>query len=80
MTVILSEQGNYLLNSDVMVDILCNFDQVETHGVAVSANVMLCISPAMTKTGSVSFQFRITLGDEDIFTGSSSFLAGKCSV
>ena len=80
MTVTLPEQGDYLLNSDVMVDILCIFDQVETRGVAVSANVVLCVSPAMSKLGFVPFQFRIALGTEDIFANSSGFVASKCTV
>ena len=51
VTVTLPEQGSdrYLLTSNLMVDILCIFDQVETRGVAVSANVVLCVSPAMSK-------------------------------
>ena len=82
VTVTLPEQGSdrYLLTSNLMVDILCIFDQVETRGVAVSANVVLCVSPAMSKLGFVPFQLRIALGTEDIFANSSGFVASKCTV
>ena len=81
MTVTLPDQENNLLTTnDIMIDILCIFDQVQTRGMAVSANVVLCVSPAMTKLGFVPFQFKITLGEESIFADNSRFLASKCVV
>ena len=81
ITVTLPEQRDYLLTSNVvMVDILCIFDQVQTRGMAISANAALCVSPPMTKLGFVPFQFRIMLGNELIIAANNSFLASKCAV
>ena len=70
-----------LMNSDgdAIVDIVCTFDQVETRGMAITTNTALCVTPALANIGFVPFQIRVTLGDEEVFTGSSGFVTGKCT-
>ena len=80
LTVTLSEQALLMTNDgDVLVDIVCTFDQVETRGMAITTNTALCVTPALANIGFVPFQISVTLGDEEVFTGSSGFVASKCT-
>ena len=80
MKVTLSMPALLMNNGDVLVDIVCTFDQVETRGMAITTSVALCVTPALANIGFVPFQINVILGDDGaIFTGNSGFVTRKCT-
>ena len=55
--------------------ITCLFDDTPVVGIFVNNQQVLCVSPALSRTGRVPFQLLVTGGTE--FIGQSVFVSGK---
>ena len=78
--------GNMLGGSSILVSgpyftvqeedqITCVFDNTTVDGIFVNSKQVLCVSPALSRTGRVPFQLLVTGGTE--FIGQSVFVSGK---
>ena len=78
--------GNMLGGSSILVSgpyftvqeedqITCLFDNTTVDGIFVNSKQVLCVSPALPRTGRVPFQLLVTGGTD--FIGQSVFVSGK---